>query len=204
MSPLSAVAEYIKSFVDASKFDFAKDASSANIYSFLEPESARFICFLLKRFNVKQMLEVGTCVGYSTMFFAEVLKHQKGFITSVENNSVFVEEAKANFLKANLKDVVGLIEGDIEEILKDLPNEKFDLIFVDHKKSEYIQILDDVFRVLKKGGIIVADDTLFKPLEQKKHLSKSMDEYNKKVFNDSRLYSSIVPLGDGLTLSLKL
>ena len=74
----------------------------------------------------------------------------------------------------------------------------------DSSKQAYITTLERCINLLRTGGVLVADDTLFKPMGMPKQMSDPVDEYNQRVFHDNRLYSTILPIGDGITLSVKL
>ncbi|HBM16387.1 MAG TPA: O-methyltransferase [Lentisphaeria bacterium] len=163
---------------------------------------ASFITWLIKFANAKNAIEFGTCLGYSTIVLAEAVKSNNGHLTAIESAKNHFNETALNLKKAGLSEHVTLIHGDaLTEFIKfDGP---FDFILQDSLKSIYPEMLEDCITKLKKGGIIVADDTLFLPLGIGHKHAPFMDEYNRKVFADKRLESFILPIGDGLTVSFK-
>ena len=165
-------------------------------------QTGRFVSWLIKLTNAKKVLELGTCIGYSTVTLAEAVKNNKGKLTAIEISPNHCNETTKNLQEAGLIQYVNLIHGDGSKELEKLEGE-FDLILQDSLKVLYPSMLEECIKKTKTGGIIIADDTLFHPLGKKEKFSKPMDEYNKLVFADSRLESTILPIGDGLTISIK-
>jgi predicted O-methyltransferase YrrM len=147
-------------------------------------------------------LEFGTALGYSTICLGQALRETGGKLTAVECEKRLFQETSENVARAGLSDVVELICGDASRVIDDLKG-PFDLILQDAAKSLYPIMLEKCIQKARPGGIIAADDALFRPMGAGEELSEFMDEYNQKVFADSRLVSTILPIGDGLTISMK-
>ena len=161
-----------------------------------------FLAWLIQVMEVSRALEFGTCIGYSTVFLGQALQKTGGRLTAIEFQERFFEEAKGNVERAGLSPVVELIHGDASQIIDDLEG-PFDLILQDAAKVLYPIMLEKCVQLVRPGGVIAADDALFRPMGIREELSRVMDEYNEKVFADPRLTSTILPIGDGLTISVK-
>ena len=131
------------------------------------------------------------------------LKETNGQLISIEYNEQLFNETKKNVKLAGLDQYVDLRLGDASEVIKTLEG-PFDIIIQDSDKKLYPEMLEDCVQLIRVNGMIVADDTLFKPMGIPDKFSKPMDEYNQKVFLDTRLYSTILPIGDGVTISVKV
>ena len=176
----------------------------ADTRSFIEPEVAKIICLLIRTMNAKKVLELGTCIGYSGIWIAEALKSTGGKLTTIEYDEILIKEAKQNFKNADVTDQIDLIEGDILKITSSFENNFFDIVVQDSKKSLYPELLEECIRVTRSGGMIIADDTLYRPKGITEKLSAHTHRYNEMVFSDKRLYSTIINVGDGITMSLKI
>ena len=161
-----------------------------------------FLNWLIQVMRAKRALEFGTCIGYSTIFLGQGLQKTGGHLMAIESREEFYQEAKRNVERAGLSDVVELIQGDASQFVHHLVG-PFDLILQDATKSLYPVMLEKCIQLIRPGGVIAADDALFRPMGFREELSKHMDEYNEQVFADPRLVSTILPIGDGLIISMK-
>ncbi len=200
--------EYIREFL---KYDNPllpemekQESTWADTRSFIEPEVAKVICLMTRLTGAKRVLELGTCIGYSGIWIAESLKETGGKLITIDYDEILIKEARSNFEKAGVSDFVEMIEGNILNEIKKLENNSFDIVIQDAKKSLYPELLEDCIRLTKKGGLIIADDTLYRPKGVTEKLSAHTHKYNEMIFSDKRLYSTIINAGDGITLSLKL
>ena len=202
--------EYLDQFVEFTS-QYNKEIYYGNqgrddIQAPVEPEIGRFLAFLIRMTAAKKVLELGTGVGNSTIWLAEAVKEIGGNVTTVDNHPRTWKEACGNIEKSGLKDYVVMIHSDVDEATRLLKEEGavFDIIFQDCGKYTYTVIYEDVAALVRKGGIIVADDTLF-PVCQgvRPNLGRHMDRYNRLVFADQRFFSTLLPVGHGLTLSWK-
>ena len=165
----------------------------------------------LKEIEPKRILEIGTAVGYSAICFSEFLEHN-GRIDTIERDNERVNEAKENIKKAGRENVIKLLEGDAMEIMPTLERDQFDFVFMDAAKAQYIHFLPEVLRLMKKDGVLITDNVLQEgDLIQSKYvvrrrdrtIHKRMREYLEVVKNHPQLETSIVPIGDGITMSVK-
>lgn len=171
----------------------------------IEDEIARMFRVLLRLAKPKRILEIGMSIGFSTTTLAKVASEYGGRVTSIEMNEDIIPVAKEAFKREGVEEVIEVIHGDAEEVLKKLETESFDLVFQDSSKRLYPVMLDDMIRVLKKGGLILVDDTLF-PVMHAGEWSVSdeaIDRFNRAVAA-RELESTILPIGEGLTIAVKL
>ena len=167
-------------------------------------ESGKFLSFLIRLLQGKKILEIGSCVGYSSIWIGEALKATRGKLTTIEFNSLYFNEAKKNIARANLNDYIDIVLGDAKTLIKEFQDETFDLVFQDSEKTLYTDMFDDCIRVIRKNGLIVVDDALLKPFGEKEELVEPIHSFNKIAFQDNRLYSVMLPIGHGLVVSIKL
>jgi predicted O-methyltransferase YrrM len=124
-------------------------------------------------------------------------------LISIEREEDLYRQAQKNLAAAGLSDVVELVLGDARTVVETLEG-PFDLIFQDSDKRLYPVLLEKCIELTRDYGLIVADDALFKPLGRPDPVSEPIHLYNQKVFSDERLYSTLLPVGDGVILSVKL
>jgi len=176
---------------------------SSNLRPSIGPEVGRFVALLVRLIRAQRVLEFGTSLGYSAIWLGEALRTTGGSLISIEREEQLFRQAQKNVAAAGLSDVVELVLGDAGDVIETLEG-PFDVIFQDSDKSMYPLLLEKCIELTRDYGLIVADDALFKPLGRPDHVSAPIDLYNQRAFSDGRLYSTILPLGDGLTLSVKL
>ncbi len=169
----------------------------------VEREIGKLLSFLVRVSKSKRVLELGTSVGYSTIWLAGAVKENGGLVTTIDKHILTQNEARANVNRADLANFVEFKSGQIEDILPTI-DEKFDFIFQDSGKSFYPKLHNDLVEMLNPGGILVVDDTLFKKFSDVRPvLGEYTDKFCNMVKSDSRLYSLVLPLGKGLTLCIK-
>lgn len=174
-----------------------------------EMESFLRVMLLIKK--PMRILELGTAVGYSAILMSEYI-NEKGQIITIENYDKRIPIAKENIKKAGRENVIKLLEGDAMEIMPTLESNQFDFVFMDAAKAQYIHFLPEVLRLMKKDGVLITDNVLQEgDLIQSKYvvrrrdrtIHKRMREYLEVVKNHPQLETSIVPIGDGITMSVK-
>lgn len=157
-----------------------------------------------------RILEVGTAVGFSSIYMSQFLT-EGAHITTIEKWEPRIKQAKINFERAEVTDKITLLEGDAADILKGLDG-TYDFIFMDAAKGQYIHFLPDVIRLLAKDGILISDNVLQdgEVLDSKyivnrrnRTIHSRMREYLYTLKNHKELTTSIIPLGDGVALSVK-
>lgn len=173
-------------------------------------ETVVFMQFLLGQLKPKNILEIGTAIGFSASLMNEFVGDD-GHVTTIDRFDVMIEKAKANFDKQGITDKVTLLEGQAADILPTLEG-PYDFIFMDSAKSKYIEFLPDCLRVLKTGGVIMIDDvlqggTIFQPIEEihrsQRAIHRKLNELFDRVMASPDLTASLVPLGDGVLLITK-
>jgi predicted O-methyltransferase YrrM len=180
-----------------------KDAESKS-YPMIQvsPDLGKFLYMLIKMVNAKKALEIGTLAGYSSIWLARALP-DNAQLTTLEIDLEHAETAKSNFIKAGLDSKIELIFGKAMDTLEKLKSERFDFVFIDADKTGYPDYFDKVMLMMNQGGIIAADNTLRKGQviqENTDEGTQAIKVYNKKVANDPRVESLLVPISDGLTI----
>lgn len=165
-------------------------------------ETVVFLQFLLKQKQPKNVLEIGTAIGFSASLMAETLgKDAK--ITTIDRFPVMIEKAKANFTKLGLEDQVTLLEGDAADLLSTLEG-TYDFIFMDSAKSKYITFLPECLRLLSEDGVLMVDDifqagTVLQPIEEiprkNRSIHRHLNEFLEEVTKSPELTSTLLPLG---------
>ncbi|WP_018963617.1 O-methyltransferase [Coprothermobacter platensis] len=166
---------------------------------------ASLLQLLVDMIHAESILEIGTSIGFSTIFLALATRTYGGAVTTVELDSETAAKARNNFSKIGVTDIVKQLIGDAEVIVPQLTR-TFDFIFLDVDKSLYPKLFQPCVRLLRSGGLLVADDTLFPVLEldpEWHHLVQPIDEFNHMFAGSKELESVILPLGDGVTIALK-
>ena len=179
-------------------------------------DTGKFFNILISSMNATKILEVGTSVGYSTLWIAYSFYQNRGNssllknnIITIDNNPLKINKAKTNFKNAGVNDIIEIIEGNAIEILKQLSNkvnenpddknQYFDFIFLDADKENLTEYFDLALSMIKKGGIIVTDNVLY-PEEYRPTMSKYI-EYIRKI---DFVQSVTVPIGYGEEISQKI
>lgn len=176
----------------------------------IRKEMQSFLKVLLSIHNPLKILEVGTAVGFSAILMSEYAPKECR-ITTIEKYEKRIPIARENFRRAGKEEQITLLEGDALEILKEL-DETFDFIFMDAAKGQYIYYMPEVVRLLRKGGVLVSDNVLqdgdiiesrFAVERRNRTIHSRMREYLYALKHDKRLLTSIIPLGDGVAVSVK-
>lgn len=166
--------------------------------------------FLMQTRKPESILEVGTAVGFSALLMGEYAP-KNCHITTIEKYEKRIPVARENFRKAGMEDTITLLEGDACEILGSL-QEQFDFIFMDAAKGQYIHFLPDVKRLLAPGGALVSDNVLqdgeilesrYAVTRRNRTIHSRMREYLYALKHDPDLSTVILPVGDGVTISIK-
>ncbi len=173
-------------------------------------EMQSFLKFLLMSHRPKRILEVGTAVGFSAILMSEYAPKDCR-ITTIEKYEKRIPIARGNFVRAGKEDRITLLEGDAMEILKGL-EETYNFIFMDAAKGQYIYYLPELLRLLGPGGILVSDNVLqdgdiiesrFAVERRNRTIHARMREYLYELTHCEELTTSVLPLGDGVTVSVR-
>ena len=176
----------------------------------IRKEMQSFLKVLLMIKRPMRILEVGAAVGFSSILMSEYMP-EGGHITTIENYDKRIPIARANFKRAGKEEQIDLIEGDALEVMHGLEG-PYDLIFVDAAKGQYIHYLPEVMRLLGTDGVLVSDNVLqegdiiesrFAVERRNRTIHSRMREYLYELKHHDQLQTSIIPLGDGVAVSVK-
>ncbi len=167
---------------------------TAKQYTNIAPENGQFLSILIRSIKAQHVLEVGTSNGYSTIWIASALKDTGGKLITLEYNTQRAKEAQAHL---NATGLDGFVEIRIGDALDEIPkcNALFDFVFLDAEKGEYRKYLEMVLPNIRRGGLVVADDTIT--------MRDEMTDYIDFVYNTPLLNSVDIPLDDGIILSYR-
>lgn len=176
----------------------------------IRKEMGNLLKVLLLLKQPQKILEVGTAVGYSSILMSENMP-ENCRITTIENYEKRIPVAKNNFKRAGKEEVITLLEGDAMDILKELDG-TYDFIFMDAAKGQYINFLPELLRLMPAGGLLISDNVLqegdivesrYGVTRRNRTIHTRMREYIYTLTHAEQLETSIVPIGDGITLSVK-
>lgn len=172
--------------------------------------TAQLLKFLMVFVRPKRILEVGTAVGFSALLMSEYAP-EDCHITTIEKYEKRIPIARENFKRAGRESRISLLEGDAADLLKTLTDD-YDFIFMDAAKGQYIHFLPDVIRLLAGGGLLISDNVLqdgdviesrFAVTRRNRTIHSRMRDYLYELTHDPKLQTVILPVGDGVTLSVK-
>ena len=168
---------------------------------------AQFLQTIIKTSNIKKIIEVGSFTGFSALSMALTLPDD-GLLISLDKNSEFSKKAKFFYDKANERKITQIIKPALES-LKELENskQKFDLVFIDADKENYINYYEKCIELVNKNGLIIIDNVLWhgEIVDKSKNdkFTNIIREFNKHIKDDNRVTKNIIPIGDGLTICIK-
>ena len=175
----------------------------------IQKEVRCFLGMLLKYKAPKNIIELCTAIGYSSLFFSDYIK-KDGHIVTFEREKEYFDIATSNIAKAGKEDTIKIIFGDAYENVKSLSG-KYDMIFMDANKSMYRYYFDTLFPLLEEGGIIVCDNILYKGMISNDDLAPrkqntiitNIRDFLSYISHHDKLETSIIPIGDGVSVSVK-
>ena len=193
MNPhLTTLLDELAAFGDAHDGD---PANAATRMLNITPDTGEFLAVLVKATGARRILEIGTSNGYSTLWLADAAAPVDGAVTTIELAHEKIEMARANFARAGLDTRITLLEGDAGAMLDSLFDASFDLLFLDSKRSAYLDWWPDIRRVLRPGGLLVVDNATSHAQE--------MAAFTAAVRADAAFTTSLVPVGKGEFLAVK-
>ena len=210
-----AVTEYLTNFYKplTPKLGEFRSVCEAEPFPVILRETEDFLSTFMDVTKPLKVLEIGTAVGYSAMFFAEKIGRYDDLIRprvyTVEKDEEMYRRACLEIERMGYSDYIRCFSGDCEEGIKQMEETDFDLVFIDAAKSHYKRFLEACLKVLSRSGVIICDDTLFQgrpaleeELPPRKHRTNTLAlrDFNESVKNDPRLSSTHIAVGNGLTI----
>ena len=168
--------------------------SASQAMNALNPDSAKFVALLITSKKATNIVEIGTGVGYSTLWLAYAASVVGGKVVTCEIDSAKAEQAKANIEKAGMADYVEILTGDARELLRQR-SDAVDFLFIDADYGQYETYFDVVYKQMNVGSTVVADDVV--------EAENDLADYTTYVQNHPSLESVTIPLGQGLEFSVK-
>lgn len=172
-----------------------------------QPESIKLLEVLIRIGKIKRVLEIGSAIGYSSICMAGAgCEH----IDTIEISEEMAAEAEKNIAEAQLENIIHLHKGDANELLPRMDGE-YDMIFIDAAKGQYGNYLPHCMRMLKRGGVLVSDNVLYKGMtatdelvmHRKITIVRRLRKYLEELSGSERFDTSVIPIGDGIALSYK-
>ena len=204
---------FVKSYIkeDSEKLEEIYSSAVEREVPVIREDTRDYLRLLLNQVKPVKVLEIGTAVGYSALFMAEVLDNIGEYhIDTIELDDVRAEEAQGHITELGKEDKIHLYRGDAAEVLKTL-TEKYDFIFIDAAKAQYMNYLQAVMKLVHADSVIVTDNVLESGLVLESHflvekrdrtIHDKLREYLYTLKNDERLETAILSIGDGVAVSV--
>ncbi|MBD5556130.1 MAG: O-methyltransferase [Roseburia sp.] len=176
----------------------------------IRKEMQSFLKLMLSLKKPSKILEVGTAVGFSALLMAEYAP-KDAQITTIENYEKRIPIARENFRRVGREGQITLLEGDAAEVLGTL-QESYDFIFMDAAKGQYIHFMPEILRLLARDGVLISDNVLqdgdiiesrFAVTRRNRTIHKRMRDYLYQLTHSDELVTAVLPIGDGITVSLR-
>lgn len=183
-----------------------KEKALENHIPIIMDDTLKKIEEILKEEKTKRILEIGTAVGYSATMFAKYTD-EDCIIDTIEIDEERAKEAKENIEKIGVADRINIMVGNAVDILPTISQE-YDIVFIDAAKGKYPVFLENAIRLIKNGGLILADNILYKGYvmsDYNKHKQRTavrhLREYIQEITENEKLESEILEIGDGLAIT---
>lgn len=199
------IVDYLNNIYIDEDFIELRNYGIENNIPIMKLETKEFLKTLISISKPKNILEIGTAIGYSSLLFS---KYSNANITTIEKSKKISEIAKANFSKYNKK--INLINMDAKKALNNF-NQGFDFVFIDANKSQYEYYFNESLKLLNENGLIVCDNILFRgeitndDLINRRHITmvKNLRKFLSHITNLDDYVTSIIPIGDGISLTTR-
>lgn len=184
-----------------------EDFAHENNVPIVTKEVAEYLKFIVKTHKVKNILEVGTAIGYSGILMAKEIVGQDGKLYTIEIDEERYNQAQENIKKSGLNNIVS-IKGDAVEEIKKI-EENFDFVFIDASKGHYMDFFEDSIKLLNKNGIIFIDNIMFRGYLYKEYpkrfktIVKRLDSFIDSLYKREEIDFVLLPFGDGVGLAYK-
>lgn len=205
------IEEYIRALTPSSEslLRSMEDYATANHVPIVQPEVAKLLEVITRISGGKNVLEVGTAIGYSALVFCGAM--DQGRVVTIERRKDMLLMAEAFIKESGHDQQIEMIHGSAEEILPTL-KEEFDIIFLDAAKGRYLDFLNSCSKLLKHGGILISDNVLYKGMvasdeyvvRRKKTIVTRMRTYLDYIMENPDFSSCVIPIGDGVAISYKV
>lgn len=201
--------EYIISKIrenDELVLEMEKYAEEHNV-PIVTKEVAEYLKFIVRSNNIKNVLEVGTAIGYSGILMAKEIEKNNGKLYTIEIDEERYNLAQENFKKSGLKNIVSMKGDAVEEIKK--IDENFDFVFIDASKGHYLEFFEDSYKLLNKNGIIFIDNIMFRGYLYKEYpkrfktIVRRLNEFIEYLYSRDGGEFVLLPFGDGIGLFRK-
>ena len=193
--------------LDMTKVERIKKEAREKHIPILQDDSLQFIETILAIRKPESILEVGTAVGYSALNFSKYLK-ENGKIVTMELDEKTANVARENIKELGRENIIQVVNSDAYTYMQTL-NEKFDIVFIDAAKGQYMKYLEEALRLTKSGSIIIADNVLLRGMvmgnyNEHKHRTAvtRLREYINAVTTNPNLISCVMDVGDGVAVSV--
>ena len=213
----------IENFIESSKYaqnlfkisneiiqDIKNESLDENV-PIITDEVLNYMIFTARNIKARNILEIGTATGYSGLFLAQIANENSGFLTTMEIDEIRYGKAVENFKKLGLFEKNKMIFGDaLEEIPKLDKNVKYDFIFIDASKGQYLNFFEMSYELLNENGIIFIDNLMFRGLvaadkeeipKRYKTIVKRLKEFIEKLNEEYNFV--LLPFGDGVGIVKK-
>ena len=194
--------------VTGSLKELEKFARKENI-PIIPHETVAYFRFLMETMQPKNILEIGTAIGFSALLMAEHSPESK--ITTIDRNPEMISFAKENFARFDSRKQITLLEGDAVDVLSTL-TESYDFVFMDSAKSKYIIFLPEILKRLEVGGVVVLDDIfqggdvakdIMEVRRGQRTIYRGLQRLFDATLDNTGLTATLVPLGDGILMLRK-
>lgn len=180
-----------------------------NSIPIIQKEVANFLDIMINIKRPENILELGTAIGYSSILMSKY-SGGRALIKTIERDKKMVDIARNNIASFGLEDKITVVEGDCLEVLENM-EDQYDMIFIDAGKGHYNHFLPHCIRLLKRDGIIIADNVLFRGMvasdelvtRRKVTIVKRMRTYLDEISKNEDLVTSVIPMGDGIAVTTR-
>lgn len=178
----------------------------------IKRETASLLRTMVASLKPARILEIGTAVGYSALLMCQAMPREC-HITTIEKYGKRIPVARRNFKMAGEEGRITLLEGDADELLKELEGRNFDLVFMDAAKGQYLHWLPLLLKVMPVGAVLISDNVLqdgdivesrFAVQRRNRTIHSRMREYLHTLKHMEELETAVIPIGDGVTISTRI
>ena len=175
-------------------------------------ETASLLRTLVAALKPSQILEIGTAVGYSALLMCQTMP-RACHITTIEKYEKRIPVARENFKKAGEESRITVLEGDADQLLGQLEEGRFDLVFMDAAKGQYLHWLPLLLKLMPPGGVLISDNVLqdgdivesrFAVQRRNRTIHSRMREYLHTLKHMEEFETAVIPIGDGVTISTRI